>query len=159
MNRYLNPVLGLLVGTGALLLAVSPLPGQEPDKKKADHPLVGTYTIVSGVEDGKKVPASHIDSSLVAITGNTIIGEDKDKNQFFACEYTLDTSKKPWVIHMTSIKPRGEKSDGLVKKEGDTVTIIYALPGGKTPTEFKAGEKQHLFVLKKTKPVEPKTEK
>ena len=37
---------------------------------------------------------------------------------------------------------------GLVKKEGDTVTLIYALPGGRPPTDFMTTEKQQMFVLK-----------
>ena len=37
---------------------------------------------------------------------------------------------------------------GLIEKKGDTVKLIYALPGGETPTEFKTKEKQLMFVLK-----------
>ena len=49
---------------------------------------------------------------------------------------------------MTSKQPKEEKTTGLIKKEGDTVTIIYALPGGEAPKDFKTKEKQNLFVLK-----------
>ena len=37
---------------------------------------------------------------------------------------------------------------GLIEKDGDTVRLIYALPDGQTPTEFKTGEKQLMFVMK-----------
>ena len=57
---------------------------------------------------------------------------------------------------MKSANPEAD-SRGLVKKEGDTLTLVYALPGGETPKEFKAGEKQHLFVMKMLK-METKSE-
>jgi hypothetical protein len=41
--------------------------------------------------------------------------------------------------------------EGLIASEGETVKLIYALPGGKAPTEFKTAEKQQMFVLKKVK--------
>ena len=42
---------------------------------------------------------------------------------------------------------------GLIKKEGDTIVLIYALPGGKEPTEFKTkkGDKQQMFWLENKK--------
>ena len=50
---------------------------------------------------------------------------------------------------MRSTAPKEAEAVGLVKREGDTVTLIYALPGGKPPTEFKTQERQNLFVLKR----------
>jgi hypothetical protein len=51
---------------------------------------------------------------------------------------------------MVSLEPKkGETADGLIERKGDTVTLIYALPGGKAPTEFKTNEKQQMFTLKK----------
>jgi hypothetical protein len=44
---------------------------------------------------------------------------------------------------------KGDKAPGLIQKSGDTVKLIYALPDGKPPTEFKTEEGQQLFVLKK----------
>ena len=43
----------------------------------------------------------------------------------------------------------GEIARGLVKKEGDTLHLIYALPAGEIPAEFKTREKQLMFVMKK----------
>lgn len=132
------------------------------DKTKADAKLSGMYTIVSGEEEGKAVPKERIEGSLVVFTETSVIGTDKAKKEFFSANYTLDTSKTPWVINMTSAGPADKKdkddknsaakasSTGLIKVDGDTVTIIYALPGGKAPTEFKTGEKQQMFVMKRS---------
>jgi hypothetical protein len=44
----------------------------------------------------------------------------------------------------------GEVARGLIQKEGNTVRLVYALPEGEIPTEFKTKEKQLMFVMKKT---------
>jgi uncharacterized protein (TIGR03067 family) len=117
---------------------------------------------VSGEEDGKAIPNDRLEGSVVVFTETTVMGSDKAKKEFFSATYTLDTSKTPWVIHMTSGSPADKKkdtddkkaaekmsADGLIKVDGERVTIIYALPGGKAPTEFKTGDKQQMFVMKK----------
>lgn len=126
--------------------------GLVADEKAGEAKLEGGYTVVSGEEGGKAVPADHIKGSMVRFAGDRITGTDGNKKEFFAAKYTLDTSKKPWVIHMTSTAPKEAKAEGLIKKEGDTITLVYSLPGAPAPTEFKTKEKgQHLFVLKPLK--------
>ena len=110
--------------------------------------LEGGFTIVSGERDGKVIPPERISGSVVKFTADTILGTDKDKKEFFASKYTLDTSKTPWVINMKSTSPKDGEATGLIKRDGDTITIVYNLPGGAVPTEFRTKEKQHLFVLK-----------
>lgn len=113
--------------------------------------LQGTYTIVRGERDGKALPKSDFEASVIKITKDKMLGTDKEKKEFFACTYTLDTSKKPWTVRMTSTAPKeGEKSEGVIEVDGSTVRICYNLPGGKRPTSFKAGEKQHFFELKRS---------
>jgi uncharacterized protein (TIGR03067 family) len=119
--------------------------------------IVGRYMLVGGEEDGKPVPPERIKGSVVVIDDERIYGTDKDKKEIFAASYKLDRTTKPWKIMMTSKSPKiGEKAEGVVKVEGDAVWICYGLPGGKTPTDFKAGEKQHCFKLKKTAKLEKK---
>ena len=136
---------------------------QDDKTKPADTAkLNGTYSIVSGEEEGKAIPKERIEGSTIIFTDKTVAGTDKDKKEFFAATYTVDTGKTPWVITMTNAsrgaapakddKKPGEAmtSTGLIKADGDTVTIVYALPGGKAPTEFKTGEKQQMFVMKRS---------
>lgn len=123
---------------------------EKGDEKKATAALEGGYTIVSGEKAGKAIPEAEIKGSIVRFTGDKILGTDKDKKEFFSATYTLDTSKAPWVINMTSKEPKEAKATGLIKKEGDTITIVYALPGGEAPKEFKTREGQQMFVLKNT---------
>ena len=114
---------------------------------KAAPKLDGTYTIVAGEEHGKALPEDRVLGSVVTFAGGKITGTDKDKKEFFAASYTLDTSKSPTVIRMKSTAPKEAEATGLVKKERDTVTIIYALPGSPAPTEFNTTKGQQMFVL------------
>jgi len=154
----------------ALASADRPSPDKPPvvDEKQVAATLEGGYTIVSGERDGKPIPVDEIKGALVRITGGKIVGTDKDRKEFFAATYTVDATKKPWKIDMKSVAPAkaettggGPKepltATGLVKKEGETLTLIYALPGGDAPTEFKKKAKQQMFVLKTfaSEPVKP----
>lgn len=143
---------GLFALIGAVAGAEPPAPDGKPaqkvDPKKAAASLEGGYTIVSGEKAGKAIPEAEIQGSVVRFTGDKILGTDKDKKEFFSATYTLDPSKTPWAIEMTSQQPKEAKASGLIKKEGDTITIVYALPGGAAPKEFKTREGQQLFVLK-----------
>jgi len=140
----------------AVLLAALPALAEDKDKGKEEKAdtgkLVGSYTIVKGQGDGKDIPKEHFEKSLVVFAKDKITGHDKDKKEFFGATYTLDTSSKPWKIMMVSTSPKkGEKADGVIELDGDSLKICYALPGGKAPTGFKAGEKQHYFELKRLK--------
>ena len=155
----------LAIATTLFALSLSAAAAQPParpgaDEKSDSTPLAGAYTIVSGERHGKALPAEEVKGAIVTFADGKIIGKDKDKNEFYTATYKLDQSQKPWRITMktTSVGGAGDKepkelpaTTGLVKKEGDTVTIIYALPGGEEPKDFKTGEKQQLFVLKSEK--------
>ncbi len=138
----------------SLTIASSSLSAQDQkarqDEKAAAPKLEGRYTIVSGEKDGKAIPEGDIKGSIVVFTADKIVGTDKDKKEFFASSYVLDAAHKPWLIKMKSNSPKEAEAMGLIKQDGDTVTLIYALPGGDAPQEFKTKDKQHLFVLKKT---------
>jgi uncharacterized protein (TIGR03067 family) len=115
-----------------------------------EEKFVGTYTIVSGERSGEKLTAEDVAGQKVEITADEIIGADKDDKKTYVAAYKLSTKKRPYRIDMTSEDPNGKKLDsqGLIQKEGDTVRIIYALPGGEAPTEFKTKDNQQMFVLK-----------
>jgi uncharacterized protein (TIGR03067 family) len=139
--------LGTAALFAALVFCAAPRTGAE-DKPAS---LEGTYTVVGGEENGKPTPPEKVKGSVVRFTKDTITGHDKDKKEFFAAKYTVDTSKKPWAIKMKSTAPKEAEAVGLVKRDGDTVTLIYALPGAPAPTEFKTGDRQNMFILKAAK--------
>lgn len=114
--------------------------------------LEGSYTVVSGQRDGKALPEMDFKGSVVTFTADKVTGTDKDRKMFFASTYTIDDSSKPYTLRMESISPKkGEKAEGVIEIDGDTVKLCYNLPGGKAPRGFDAGEKQNCFVLKRMK--------
>lgn len=140
----------------ALLLLCTQIRADMPTKqdKLEKAKLVGTYEIVGGEKGGKKIEADRLKDAAVQIAANAITTFDKDKKEVYAATYELDASRKPWRIAMiatiTPVNGKGSKSDGLIEVDGNTVKLIYALPGGRAPTQFKTEEKQQMFVLKKT---------
>ena len=88
-------------------------------------------------------------AATVRFTGDKIVTTDKDKKDIYVATYTVDTSKTPHVIKMKSELPKGGgEVTGLIKREGDTVTLIYNVRGGPAPAGFKTTEGQNLFILK-----------
>ena len=141
------------IATMAMLAAVSWAAAQDENKRNASQAasLAGDYHITAGQVGKARIPAGDLKDNRVTITDRTISVFDKDRKETYAATYELDTKKTPWVLHMTStVAPSpGVKSEGLIGKEGQTVKLIYALPGGKAPNDFEPEEKQQLFVLEK----------
>lgn len=133
----------------AILAATIAQSGEKKSKPLSSKDLVGTYVIIGGEHEGKPLPDRDL-GNTVTFTKNTIVTTDKTKKEAFAAKYHLHANESPVTIHMTSTAPvKGQKVKGIIKKEGDVVTLIYAQPGGATPTEFKTKEKQLLVRLKK----------
>ncbi len=144
----------------AALLTVTGIALAEDNSKKindggAPAELLGAYTIVGGERYGEKIPAERVAGTSVRIAKDGIVVLDKEKKEVYAQTYTMDTSARPWSITMTSkITPfnKGQEENvakGLIEQDGDTVRLIYALPGGETPTAFKTTEKQLMFEMKR----------
>jgi|GEM_PF-1426125 len=131
----------------AFLIAV----GQEKSNRETSD-LAGRYSFVSGEKNGGESPDENLKDSKVSITAKEIIATDKSDKRTYVATYTLDKSKEPWRISMESLVPTiGAKAEGLVSVDGETLKIIYALPGAEAPTEFKTKKGQHLWVLKAEK--------
>lgn len=129
------------------LLAIAPA-ARGDEKAELD----GGYTIVAGEKFGEVIPAGEIKGTTVRIADNGIIVADKDKKDVYASSYKLEPGDRAgcYKITLTSkLSPNeGAVAKGLIEKKGDTVRLIYALPGGDEPTEFKTKSKQLMFEMK-----------
>jgi uncharacterized protein (TIGR03067 family) len=114
--------------------------------------LVGGYTIVAGEKFGLKEPEERIKGSTVRFTDDRVVVTDREKNEVYGASYKLEPGERGCRIVMTSklADSEGQVARGLIEKEGDTVRLIYALPGGPEPTSFKTRDKQLMFELKNT---------
>jgi uncharacterized protein (TIGR03067 family) len=124
--------------------------GRSSDQPNAQ--LIGEYRIISGERNGAPIDQKELHNSIINITDKTITAFDKERKETFAATYTIDTSRTPWHITMISTKApeTGVIAKGLIQADQNSVKLIYALPNGGQPTEFKAGERQQLFVMVKT---------
>ena len=154
----------LAAGSLGLAFADDEKPHQKPKVVDSGAPdeLIGGYTIVAGEKYGEKEDPERLAGTTVRIAEDAIIVLDKEKKEVYAQTYKIDRKSKPWKITLeTKITPYPEKkgdsldrkgedriAHGLIEQDGDTVRIIYALPGAERPTEFKTKEKQLMFVMK-----------
>jgi uncharacterized protein (TIGR03067 family) len=138
---------------GLLFFVVAACTGRSPDQPKTN--LTGEYRIVSGERNGAAIDQKELNNVTMTISGNTITTYDKEQKETFVATYTLETSKRPWTITMTSVKApeTGAIAKGLIEADHNNVKLIYALPHGQPPTEFKAGVQQQMFVMEKAVPV------
>jgi uncharacterized protein (TIGR03067 family) len=123
----------------------------DTDKKCTPESLVGRYVIIGGEKEGMKEPDERIKGTTVTFTKETVVVADKDKKEIYSASYKLDATTNPCDITMTSRveSSGGQIARGLIKKEGNDVHLIYALPTGEIPVAFKTKEKQLMFVMKK----------
>jgi len=145
----------ILLGLATALLMgarASATEESQADSQLAPSDLVGAYTVVSGEEFGHKVPDERVAGTTVRFTEDRVVVFDKDQKEVYGATYTLDSGQSPCRITMTSKlgQPEEAVALGLIEKEGDTLRLIYALPGGDEPTEFKTKERQLLFEMNKT---------
>jgi uncharacterized protein (TIGR03067 family) len=151
-------MLDVTIGLGLMVLANSMTMVQDGGSKPAEidkvctpADLVGRYVILAGERDGAKEPEERIKGTVVTFTKESVVVADKDKKELYSATYKLDSKKNPGDIIMTSKVESwaGEVARGLIKKEGDTLHLIYALPAGEIPTEFKTKPKQLMFLMRK----------
>jgi uncharacterized protein (TIGR03067 family) len=140
-----------LIATILLFMGATACTNQSTDEPKSTQ-LVGVYRIISGERNGTPISPEELDQATVTISRDTIAAYDKERKETFAAAYTIETERSPWQITMTSTKApeTGVVSKGLVQADQEQVKLIYALPNGQAPTEFKTGEQQQMFVLGKT---------
>lgn len=148
-------------GVASLALAAFASTSSAEEKAASDSRLLGVFKIVGGEKSGEKIPGEQLQDVTVRIAENALTTFDRDKKQIYAATYKLDKSQKPWKIALTATlapeantgqvgeKNADAKSEGLISVEGDTVKLIYALPGGDAPKDFKTAAEQQLFILKR----------
>jgi hypothetical protein len=129
---------------------------EQAGKKKAaacdPQQFIGTYHIVSGQQHDRVLPKEEIAGTKSIITAATIVTQDKNEQETYSASYQLAPGRNGACrLTMTSEATPARKeitTHGLIKREGRTVTLIYALPGGATPDDFQPDAHQQLFVLK-----------
>jgi hypothetical protein len=127
--------------------------------RAADDPadkFVGTYLYESAREGDQQLPKDALDGRAVNVTGDTITLIDVDGKEAYVIKYKAEAGddESRCKLHMQIIKAAmpeavGSKAGGLIKREGDKVTLIYNPMDESVPVDFEPGDGRHLFVLKR----------
>lgn len=142
----------LLLGLGLCL--ATPAPAALADDDPAT--LVGQYELVGGEEDGKALPKDRL-NGVVRITADTITSYDRDNKELYVAKYQIRRDTNPWTITMAvaggpDVGRGPSTAAGVIKLEGETLTLCYAPEGKDAPRDFKTrpDSGQNLFLMKKT---------
>lgn len=131
----------------ALLTITLTAVGQVP-KDKPDLSFDGRYTIVSGEKDGRPIPDDKLVGKTIRIEKDRIVGVDANGKEFLDATFTVDGSRTPALLKVKSTLPTAGESTGLIEKKTDTVRLIYAVPNGPPPSDFKTQAMQMMFTLR-----------
>jgi uncharacterized protein (TIGR03067 family)/uncharacterized protein (TIGR03000 family) len=110
--------------------------------------IVGNWTVVSGEDNGKPMPAEKVKGSRVTISKDNITVHEE--NQKRVMSYKLSQNTTPKQIDLTTVEgsEQGKTSQGIYSLDGDNLKISF---GQERPKDFatKEGSKDMTFVMKR----------
>jgi uncharacterized protein (TIGR03067 family) len=112
--------------------------------------LQGTWTMILGEREGRKLSDEEVASARLTITGTKYsytLGGRTETGTF-----KLDPSQKPRAIDVTP--EEGKPILGIYEIEGDTHKVCFAEPGRERPSEFSTQPEsgRSLYAMRRVKP-------
>ena len=125
---------------------------QAEKSKFNENQILGTWKYISGEKNGAKLNEEHFEGQEVVITQETITLKSSEFT--FVLDYEFTEHKQPQTVKLTILESpfgTGQKTNGIIELNGDTLKLCYPPMGGDSPAKFdgKAGTEQHNFVLKR----------
>jgi uncharacterized protein (TIGR03067 family) len=111
-----------------------------PPPKFSDHPelatIQGTWAMLSGRRDGQDMP---VDGVRRVTKGNETT-VTANGHVFLSARISIDPTQAPKTIDylLTSGQARGKTQLGIYQLDGDRLTVCFARPNQKRPTDFTA---------------------
>ncbi|MBI3822671.1 MAG: TIGR03067 domain-containing protein [Planctomycetes bacterium] len=120
------------------------------DAKTDVAKLQGEWSVIAMERRGKEAPQEAIEGSVLAVKDNKMTLQHKNDDKPREFTFTLDPTKKPAAIDLTSLKEdaRDKVVPGIYKFDGKN--LILCIPNGKVgerPTEFKSGGEGDNIVI------------
>jgi uncharacterized protein (TIGR03067 family) len=129
----------------ASLLVGAAVKGAEPVSAKN---LAGTWSCSSAVIDGRPLADETAKQLKLTMTTDRYKTERGDQ-VLFDSTYKVDAAKTPVQIDM--IGTEGDLKDkaalGIVKLDGDLLTMCYVMPGKERPTAFESAPQSGVFLV------------
>jgi uncharacterized protein (TIGR03067 family) len=125
-----------------LVPADQPVAAGKDTPPKDEEKILGTWTIVSYTEGGKKAPAEAFEGARVVIAkGGKMIARLGGKEQEFT--YQMDPTTE--IKELNATNDKGQTVLGIYKLDGDTLTFCFSRGGGR-PTEFASPKRTNLVL-------------
>jgi uncharacterized protein (TIGR03067 family) len=128
-----------------LSVAVPDRPDPSPREKAApiQQQLLGEWQLTSTLVGGDpKLAKGPPDTVLIFMPGVIQVRENGKRRESDDASYTLDVTKSPTAIDILQIQGPQNKVEGILKVEGDQLTICFAFGGrGSRPTGFASAPK------------------
>jgi len=110
--------------------------------------LVGSWSCVSAKIDGNPLADETARQLRLTLTADRYKTERGDQ-VLFDSTYTLDTNKSPAQIDMIGTEGdlKGKIAPGILKLDGDVLTMCYVMPGKERPTAFDSQPQSGAFLV------------
>jgi len=146
MSMLLRSALVVVAGLTVQTLLFSADPAERPK-------VEGQHAITAVERDGKALGEAEFKGATIRFADDKLVAANKDSSEFLNADYNMDAAKTPCsvVLKVTAGSNKGKELQGLIDRKDNTIRIIFALPGGERPTEFKTKDNQVMYTLKAEK--------
>jgi uncharacterized protein (TIGR03067 family) len=151
MHRHLF-LLALAIGlSGGVQHSRSAEAGKDEAAKKLIAALQGKWQMTSRIQDGVASEKKLIKYRTMTFEGDKFTLRDGDK-VYGKVAYKINAAKKPAWIDTRFIDPDTGSDEGIIKVEGDTMTMCLGYGNGR-PDKFESeeGDGRILAVYKRVK--------
>jgi uncharacterized protein (TIGR03067 family) len=110
--------------------------------------LAGTWTCASATIDGKPLAQETAKELRLTLTADRYKTE-RGAQVLFDSSYKIDATKTPAQIDMIGTEGdlKGMAALGILKLDGDTLTMCYVMPGKERPTAFDSQPNSGAFLV------------
>jgi len=131
--------------TAASLIGAAVLSGAEPVSVKQ---IIGTWKCISATIDGRPLAGDTAGQLRLTLTADRYKTERGDQ-VLFDSTYTIDAAKSPAQIDMIGTEGdlKGKTAPGILKLDGDALTICYVMPGKERPKTFESEPQSGVFLV------------
>jgi uncharacterized protein (TIGR03067 family) len=144
-----NLILGIVAFSLSVLTTVS------AGDQRAAFKINGSWRATAGLAEGKKLPPEEYEKNVqVLVFKDGKYTETMNGKETEAGSYKIDATKNPHTIDfmVNKGKEKGKIQLGLIKIEGDVMTMVLAEHGSKVrPENFEGVNDFEVMILKRNK--------